>query len=317
MKFGLHLGTRGTGANPDALLTIARKAESLGFHHLGLSDHVVIAAQVDSVYPYTANGEWFAQDTGVCLEQLTTLAFLAAGTERIRLLSSVMVVPHRPPLLAAKMLTTVDILSKGRLTVGAGVGWMEEELALLGAPPFTERGRASDEYIEAFRVLWTAARPSYAGRHVAFDNVLFAPKPVQRPHPPIWIGGEGPPARRRAGRLGDGWYPVGNNPKAPFETADLYGAGLADVHAAAEKEGRDPAGIDAALFAIWYRLGEPMAAADGGRRPFTGSAAAIVDDIGAYRDRGLRHLVIGFESDDLQKSLDRIESFAEEVMARC
>jgi probable F420-dependent oxidoreductase len=199
MEFGLHLGTRGPAASSDSLLRIARRAEELGFLHLGLSDHVVIAARVDTEYPYTKSGSWFAEDTGVCLEQVTTLGFVAAATTRLRLLSSVMVLPHRPALLAAKMLTTVDILSKGRLTVGAGVGWMAEELALLGAPPFKARGAASDEYIQAFRALWTERRPAFAGRFVAFDNLLFEPKPAQRPHPPIWVGGESAQARIRSG----------------------------------------------------------------------------------------------------------------------
>lgn len=315
MQFGLHLGTRGPAASPDSLLAIACRAEALGFAHLGLSDHVVIAAKVDSTYPYTQSGTWFAQDTGTCLEQVTTLGFVAAATQRIRLLTSILVLPHRQPLLAAKMLATVDVLSKGRLTVGVGAGWMAEELALLGAPPFPARGRASDEYIEAFRTLWAAERPTYAGRFVAFDRVLFAPKPVQRPHPPIWVGGETAPARRRAGRLGDGWYPVSNNPAAPYDTPELYGAGLAEVRAAAAAAGRDPAAIDAALFAIRHRVGAAEQSRDGGRLSFTGSVAAILDDIAAYREQGLRHLVIGAESNELAPTLDRIEAFAE-VMAR-
>ena len=122
MKFGLHVGTRGAVLDPDALLAIARKTELLGFEHLGFSDHLVIAKQVDSPYPYTKSRVWFAQDSGDCLDQLTTLAFVAAGTERLRPLTSVMVIPHRPPVLTAKMLASADILSKGRVTVGLGVG---------------------------------------------------------------------------------------------------------------------------------------------------------------------------------------------------
>jgi len=316
MKFGLHVGTRGPGAQSDSLLAIARHAEALGFEHLGLSDHVVIATNVDTVYPYTKSGEWFAQDTGVCLEQLTALAFVAGATTRIRLLTSVMVVPHRPAILAAKMLATADVLSKGRVTVGAGVGWMQEELALLGAPPYKARGRASDEYIRAFRSLWTERHPSFAGEFVSFDKLLFEPKPVQKPHPPIWIGGETPQARRRAGRLGDGWYPVCNNPAAPYGTPGQYAAGLAEVRAVAEAEGRDPAAFDTALYAIWYRLGEEAKDAEGRRLAFTGSAQAIADDIGAFGNAGLKHLVIGFESNDVQLTLDRAAAFASEVMAK-
>jgi len=315
MRFGLHLGTRGPAATPEGLMALALKAEAVGFHHLGLSDHVVIARQVDSFYPYTKTGKWFAHDTGVCLEQVTTLAFLAAQTTRIRLLSSVMVLPHRPPILAAKMLATADILSKGRLTVGVGVGWMAEELALLGAPAFKERGAASQEYIRAFRALWTEAAPVMAGRHARFAGLYFEPKPVQRPIP-IWVGGEGPQARRRAGRMGDGWYPVGNNPAAPFDTRALYAAGLADVRQAAEQAGRDPASLETGLLALWFRQGEGATGRDGKRLCFTGAAADILEDIETFAQAGLKHLVISFESDDLNRSLDRIEAFASEVMSR-
>ena len=128
MKIGLHVGTRGAVLESDALLLIARKTEELGFSHLGFSDHLVIANDVRSPYPYTKSRVWFAQDSGDCLDQLTTLAFVAGGTKSLRLLTSVLVIPHRPPMLPAKILTTADILSRGRLTVGIGAGWMEEKL---------------------------------------------------------------------------------------------------------------------------------------------------------------------------------------------
>jgi probable F420-dependent oxidoreductase len=242
------------------------------------------------------------------------MSFVAAATSRIRLLTSVMVLPHRPPVLAAKMLSTVDVLSKGRLTVGLGVGWMAEEIALLDGPAFADRGRAADEYIQAFRNLWTEDRPRFQGNHVKFDGLKFFPKPVQFPHPPLWIGGEAKAARRRAGRIGDGWYPVGNNPRAPFDTPARYAAGLADVTTAAEVAGRDPASIARALFAIWYKLGEAEAAPDGGRRFFTGSAADILEDIDAYQNAGLEHLVIGGESGDLAHCLERMRRFEADVM---
>lgn len=314
MQFGLHLGIRGPAADPDSLKVIAAEAEVLGFTHLGFSDHVVIAEDVNSPYPYTKTGRWFAEDSGECLEQITTLGYVAAATSRIRLLTSVMVLPHRPPVLAAKMLNTVDVLSKGRLTVGVGVGWMAEEIALLNGPAFEHRGAAADEYIQAFKTLWTEDQPRLRGEHVGFDGLKFFPKPVQSPHPPIWIGGEAKAARRRAGRVGDGWYPVGNNPSAVFDTPARYAAGSADVTAAAEAAGRDPSDVARGLFAIWYKLGEPEAAVEGGRRSLTGSRDDILGDIDAFRDAGLQHLVIGGESSDLQQCLDRMRGFESEVM---
>ena len=148
MKFGLHLGTRGAAMDPAGLITIAKRAEELGFGHLGLSDHVVLTEHVTTPYPYTKNRKWFAQDTGECLDQLTALSFVAAATTDIRLLTSVMVLPHRHPILSAKMLATIDHLSGGRLTVGVGAGWMREEIELLGAPSYERRGARSAQRLK-------------------------------------------------------------------------------------------------------------------------------------------------------------------------
>lgn len=316
MKFGVHFGSRAVAGEPDSLRAIAEKTEALGYEHFGMSDHVIVATEVDSVYPYSASGKFFAQDTGVSLEQVTALSFVAAATSRIRLLTSVLVLPHRHPVLAAKMLATVDVLSKGRLTAGVGVGWMAEEIALLGGPPFADRARASDEYIEGFRELWTAEKPSQEGAFAHFDKLLFAPKPVQNPHPPLWVGGETRAARRRAGRLGDGWYPVIANPRLPLDTPDLYRDGLAEVRAEAERAGREPSSIVGALLAIYARVGPEQEGRDGKRLAFTGSAQAIVDDVGRYREQGLRHLLIGGDGADLPGTIERLEVFASDVMSK-
>ena len=316
MKFGIHFGSRGVMAAPDTLTAVAKAAEQLGFHHLGISDHVVVATEVDSQYPYSKTGKFFAQDTGVCLEQITALTFAAAATSRIRLLTSVLVLPHRQPVLAAKMLATLDVLSKGRLTVGVGVGWMAEEIALLGGPPFASRAQASDEYMQAFRELWTAENPTQRGDFTGFDKIKFEPKPVQRPHPPLWVGGEAKAARRRAGRLGNGWYPVAANPGMPLDTPKLYGDGLAEVRAEAEKSGRKGSDIAAALLAITCKVGPEAEGQDGKRLAFTGSAQAIIDDIGAYREQGLEHFLIGGDGDDVSGTIRRLERFASEVMPK-
>ena len=310
MKFGMHLGIRGPAAKPDSLAEIARAAEDMGFDYLGFSDHVVIAASVDSVYPYTDDGRWFAEDSGDCLEQISTICYVAAATTRIRLLTSVMVLPHRPPLLAAKMLTTADVLSKGRLTVGVGVGWMAEEIALLDGPDFAKRGKAADEMIAGFRALWTAPRPKQSGDHVTFDGVLFSPKPVQNPHPPIWVGGESKPARRRAGRIGDGWYPVCNNLKATFDTPERYAAGLADVHAAAADAARDGSALATGLYVIWHTLEGPQFNDGGDRRCFTGAPSDIERDVGEFEAAGLQNLVIGFEAPTAKDVIRRMSAFA-------
>lgn len=316
MKFGLHLGTRGIAADPDNLAALARKADGLGLSHLGFSDHVVFTRSTASVYPYSESGKHPVSGTGYCLEQLSCLTYAAAVTRNVRLLTSVMVVPHRPPLLAAKTLATVDVLSKGRLTVGIGVGWLAEEMAALGAPPYEKRGAASDEYIRAFRSLWSEKEPSFEGAFASTRGVVFEPKPVQQPGPPIWVGGEGPAARRRAGRIGDGWYPSIRNPKEPMDTPEAVAAGIADVKRHAKEAGRDPAAIEVVAFVSGYSLGNAAKHSDGRRVTFTGSAEQIADDARGYAGVGVSEIVVSFESSELQDALDRMEGLAREVVPK-
>ena len=148
------------------------------------------------------------------------LAFLAGQTSRIGLGTSVMIVPHRNPLVAAKSIATLDVLSGGRVILGVGVGWLREEFEVLDLPPFDERGAVTDEYLRAFIELWTSDNPSFHGKYVQFDDISFLPKPVQKPHPPIWIGGESRPAIRRAAQLGNGWHPLGVNSLSPLSTVE-------------------------------------------------------------------------------------------------
>jgi probable F420-dependent oxidoreductase len=316
MDFGLHLGTRGAAADPDNLARIARHAEGAGLAYLGFSDHVIIARSVASKYPYNESGDWPAVDTGFCLEQLSCIAYTAGITNRIRLLTSVMVLPHRPPILTAKTLATIDILSKGRVTLGVGVGWNKEEIdAIDSAPPFDRRGAASNEYVRAFRAMWTDEAPVFNGEFVKIDNIKFAPKPTQRSGPPVWIGGEGLAARKRVAAIGDGWYPTIRNPRERLDDPSRFAAALADVHAHVRAAGRDPASIDVAMFAPNYSLGAAQKAPGGGRLTFTGTAAEIAGDARAFRDAGVHHINIGFESSDLDDVLRKIDSFAKDVVA--
>lgn len=316
MDFGLHLGTRGAAASPDNLVEIAQHADKLGLKYLGFSDHVVIARSIDSRYPYNESGDWPGVATGFCLEQLSCLAYAAAITRNIRLLTSVMVIPHRPAVLTAKTLATIDVLSKGRVTVGVGVGWLAEEMAALASPPYARRGAASNEFIRAFRTLWTEQNPSFSGEFVAFDNIMFEPKPVQRPGPPIWVGGEGLAARKRAASLGDGWYPTIRNPAEPLDDPARFKASLADVHAHCRAAGRDPSSLDVAIFAPNYALGAQQKNCEGGRMTFTGSADEIAADARAFADAGVRHINIGFELNDLAEAKDKIEALVRDVIPK-
>jgi len=315
MRYGIHTFTRAATADPADLATVARACERLGFEYFGINDHVVISDHIDSTYPYTEDGSWAGASDAACLDVLTTLAYLAAITERMRLLTSVMVVPHRPPVLTAKILATVDVLSRGRLTVGAGVGWMREELAALGAPSYERRGAVSDEYIDAWRCLWRERSAAFDGEFVRFSGVVAEPKPVQQPGPPLWVGGEGPAARRRAARRGDGWYPVAGNPRHRLDTAERFAAGVADVRRRAQAEGRDPGGLEFALFVPWAALGEPVMK-DGERLAFTGPRDALLEDMAAFEAAGLDVFLPAMGAPGASQMVERCEAFAEAMGIR-
>ena len=314
LNFGLSIPSGGPNATPEVIATIARRGEELGFAYTGVSDHVVIPRDIRSRYPYSESGEFGGRDD--ILDQLTVVSFLAAQTSRIRLLTSVMVLPHRSPVLAAKMLASIDVLSAGRLTVGCGVGWMREEFEAIDAPPFDERGAVSDEYIRCLRELWTSDDPSFDGEYVRFSDITFEPKPVQKPCPPIWIGGESPAALRRAGELGDGWYPIGNNPRFPMGTVQHLANALDTIHRHADRVGRDPSQIDVAYSAGWYDDRGTQTGPDGARRSFTGTEDQVTEDIRAFGEAGVRHLMVGMRGRSVADTLERMEHFATSVAPR-
>jgi probable F420-dependent oxidoreductase len=308
MRYGFYLPTRGGTATPEALTALVQRAEAIGFASVMIADHVVFPAVIASKYPYTVSGAF--PGGGDALEQLALMAFVAGQTRTLRLVASVMILPYRNPVLTAKALATVDVLSGGRVTVGVGVGWLREEFAALGAPDFDRRGAVSDEYLGIFKTLWTQSPASFAGRFYRFDALRCLPQPVQKPHPPIWVGGHSPAALRRAARFGDGWHPVGANPAVPLRPAELA-ALLGELRRLTEAEGRDPAALTVSYKAPVYDGGR--AAGDGAgpdRRPFTGSADAVGSDIAAFARLGVSEIVFDFRSDRLEESLERMERFA-------
>jgi probable F420-dependent oxidoreductase len=314
MDIGVATLTRGECATRAGYSAVAEAAERLGFGFISVNDHIVVPRDIASRYPYSEDGQWAARTAGECLDQLATLAFIAGRTERIKLLTSVMVVPHRQPVLAAKMLATVDVLSNGRLIVGCGVGWLKEEFEAVGAPPFEERGRATDEYIDAFKALWTEEAPAYEGKLASFDNLMFTPKPVRKPHPPIWIGGESEVALNRAVRAGDGWYPASNNPRQRLDTPARLAAAIAQLHRVADAAGRDPHSIDIGYLLLWPVDWTAQTGPHSGRRMLTGDSATMARDIGALKAAGARHVALTFQTASLPETLERMQRFAEEVM---
>jgi len=292
---------------------IAKKGEEFGFDTLLTGDHILVPKNITSVYPYTESGEFPGSGSGESMEQITLLSYIAGQTSKIRLVTSVLIVPHRNPLIAAKSLATLDVLSGGRLVVGVGVGWMREEFEALGLPPFEERGAVTDEYIRAFKVLWTEDDPHFEGKYISFDDITFLPKPVQKPHPPIWVGGESRPALRRTAELADGWYPLGSNPTFPMGTPEQLKAGLDRLAQYAKRFGRDPSTIEAIYRTHQFELQKEAAGPD--RLPFVGDADQIAGDIRQYQDMGVTSMIWDFlrQTDDLDTMLGLMEDFSKLV----
>ena len=311
MQFGVPLPTFRQVASPDAIRRVAERAEALGFDGVWVSDHIVIpGSELDRF----ARG--FGDPTGIgrlIYEPLTALGFAAACTSRIRLGTTVLVVPYRNPLVTAKMLSTLDVLSGGRITAGVAVGWMEEEFKALGVP-FKERGAISDEYLAAIKALWTQDQPAFHGRYARFENIAFEPKPAQKPHIPLWIGGNSRSAIRRAVALGDAWHPT----RALVEDIKAGGAYLKDV---CGEQGRDPRSlIIAARLPLKFYDGPEVAVK---RRPLLGGTQKIIADISQYRDAGVQYILLDtfysaseLERETVESILETMERFADDVMPK-
>ena len=322
MKFGFVLPNRGPLSTREGLISLASQGESLGFDFMAVSDHVVVPRDISSTYPYTDSGEFPGGEfVGDCLEQLTTLAFIAGATSKAQLLTSVMVAPYRSAIHAGKVLATIDVLSKGRLLLGLGAGWMEEEFKALGLNTYELRGRVTDEYISAFKEMWTSKNPDFKGHHVSFCNISFEPKPTQKPHPPIWTGGESPAALRRAGRYADVWYPIGNNPKYRLQKPEKLYSYFERVKQNADESGRDPESISLAYAASWYDETKAHITQDGDRTILTGSFNQIASDIDQLKEVGVDYLlidVLGFDllSSSTGESKERMDAFYTEIISQ-
>jgi probable F420-dependent oxidoreductase len=318
MKFGLGLTTRGLFTNREAFLAVAKAADANGFDYLAVTDHLITPKVQVSKYPYTMSGAMVGMDDGHCMDQLSTLAFLAACTERVKLLTSVMVVPHRPAVLAAKMIATIDVLSKGRLILGIGAGWMREEIEALSGPggaPFEARGKLTDETLAAFKELWTKDSPSFEGTLIKFKDVVFLPKPIQKPHPPIWIGGESKAALRRTIQHADVWYPGNNSQTQPLDTPQRLGEGIAHVKRACQAAGRDPSTLGAGLLVQnFFEWGDHRVNDGSARRMFTGTSEQMAEDGRALDKIGCGYATLRLGGTSAAEAVERIERFGREVI---
>jgi probable F420-dependent oxidoreductase len=315
MQIGFNLPVSGPMASPEVMAHIARLGESLGFNYLTLTDHVALPDTSTPGYPYSTTGEFYTPDPGHRVEQLTTAAWVAAKTSTIRIVLAVMVVPHRPAVVTSKMLATIDVLSGGRLVVGIGVGWLKVELDAVSTTPFAERGAVTDEYMDAMRAIWTQDKPVFHGKYTHIDGLLTDPKPLQKPHPPIWVGGESGLSMRRAARIGNAWYPIGSNNAHLLDTLPRLTAGIARIREMTRAAGRDPTAMG-----VVYRVkrhGQPApAASDGCRKLFTGTVADTIADIEAVKQIGVTAIDFDFEGRDAVRSAEDMKKFHSGVLSR-
>jgi probable F420-dependent oxidoreductase len=312
MHFGFSLPGRGPLARPEILTKLAEKADALRYSTLFVTDHVIIPTTYRSRYPYSTTGQAAADWNEGYLEPLALMSYLAGVTSRVALGTSVLVVPYRNPVVTAKMLATLDVMSGGRVILGIGVGWLEEEFQALAAPPYAERGRVTDEYIRLMRECWTREPVEWKGRYYTMGEVSVLPKPRQPDGIPIWAGGHTDAALRRTGELADGWHPIGHRPPAVLNP-DEYADRVAIIHGWAKKAGRRPEDITLSFRTPLELRSARTRASAGDRQPFRGTAAEVIADIRAYQAIGVTHFVFDMVPPDLRQQLAMMERFAEDV----
>ena len=324
MRFGIGL----PGANPmsnsrwdtptvvKAMIEVAKKADDLGFDFVGAQDHPVIPkASTKMIGP-----RWF--------DAVSTLGFLAGATKRIRLLTSVVVVPYRNPFTMANSIATLDRLSKGRVIFGVGIGHLRSEFDTLGVP-YEERAARTDEYLKIMRGLWTEEALTFDGQFFSCRDMMLEPKPVQQPLP-IWVGGNGKPAIRRAAALGQAWHPfqvtrddLPGLVQHAQELAAKAGRGPLDISVSMKPIARDPQAIRQRSAEEVQRRVEQIAGASDYYRKIAAknldsSAITETDDVHAeiegLKDAGATCLQVGFRYRELPELLDSMEWFAQEIM---
>ena len=309
MRYGFYLPTRGPTATRDGILALAREGERLGLNSAMIADHIVLPVESRSTYPYTLDGRH--PSAGDALETFSILGVVAGATERLRLVTSVLVLPYRNPVLTAKMVASLDVLSAGRVTLGVGAGWLREEFEALDSPPFEARGAATDEWIAILKQLWCQSPASFEGRFYRYADIRCEPFPLQKPHPPIWVGGHSRAALRRTARHGDGWHPVGAVAASPLPPAEMR-AHLDTLKRLTEAAGRDFSALTISYKAPLYDSGIPSA--DGSRRLFSGSPEEIAADIGVFAAIGVHELVFDCRGQSIAESIERLQWFAAEII---
>ena len=282
MKFGFMLPQFGVMATHETMLSMAQLAEEQGFESVWAADHVIMPTRISTPYPYSKSGEYITDPKGAHLEPFTILSFVAGCTRRIRLGFTVIVAPYRNPIVTGKMMASLDVLSNGRLIVGVGAGWLEEEFQALEVP-FAKRWARTEEHIRIWKELWTAEEPQFDGQFYHFADVQCRPQPLQKPHPPITIG--------------DGWQVVSEHPDDVYSTEGDLAKDLASLKRMAEEAGRDFQTIEITAVII------------------AGTAEGVLRDIAQYERLGVSRLILDFPSfvSDPQEMAAILEKVASEA----
>lgn len=313
MRFGICPPCRGPLGTPENLVRLATHAEDAGMDTVWVSDHVVMPVEMKSEFPYTPGRPFPVNAMAYYLDPITALTLLAARTRTIRLGTSMLVLPLRDPVVMAKAFATLDVISGGRVVLGVAAGWMREEFEALGRPPFAERGAVTNEYLRAMKTLWTTDPATFRGTYVSFPPVRCLPQPVQRPHPPLIVGGWSRAAMRRAAELGDGWQPpLGMGPEKGLGPAKLRGE-VAKLREMAVQAGRDPAAIQIQLKAPLRVTAERPPK---GHRLFNGAAEDVASDVREYAEAGVQELCFDFATNDVDEMLDTVTRFMRDVKPR-
>lgn len=295
MEFGICIPHYGKAIDMRKIIENVQYAETVGFDSVWVTDHIIVPRSMDLIY----------RDN--MLEPVALLSHLAGLVPRVKLGTSVLILPYRNPVVLAKMLATIDQLSGGRLIVGVGGGWMTEEFTALSVS-YPDRGKLSDEYLRVMRALWTHETVSFYGQYTSFQEMKASPLPAQK-HLPIWVGGVSPRARRRAAELGDGWHATNLTPEAMAE-------GVAHLKKLWAKHGRtgDPMiSVRAPLFIEGVSQEVLSYAPRPGRDLLRGDVETITTRLQAYQKAGVQHLVFELSLQSFESSVRTMETFMAKI----
>jgi probable F420-dependent oxidoreductase len=298
MEFGICIPHYGKAIDVQGIIANVRQAEALGFDSVWVTDHIIVPHTMDLIY----------RDN--MLEPVALLSHLAGLIPRVKLGTSVLILPYRNPVVLAKMLATIDQLSGGRLIVGVGGGWMTEEFATLGTP-FPERGKVSDECLRVMRALWTHETVSFSGNYTSFQDMQVSPPPVQR-HLPVWVGGTSARARRRAAEFGDGWHATALTPEAFAEGAQH----LQELWKKKGRAGEPVLSMRAPLFIEGVSADVLPYGPRPGRDLLRGNIDTITARLRAYQQVGAQHLVFELSMQSFESSARTMETFMSKIKPR-